>query len=86
MQFNDYRRHDATALAALVKAGKTTPLDLLVTALSLCIGAMFGTKEAGFWVAWAGVMLYGESREVGRLASMLLIVCGIVGLKLTSRS
>lgn len=35
------------------------PFLLLVTALSLCIGAMFGTKEAGFWVAWAGVMLYG---------------------------
>ncbi len=35
------------------------PFLLLVTALSLCIGAMFGTKEAGFWVAWMGVMLYG---------------------------
>ncbi len=34
MNFNDYRRHDATALAALVQAGKTTPLDLLVTALT----------------------------------------------------
>lgn len=37
----------------------TEPLLLLVTAFSLCIGAMFGTKELGFWVAWAGVILYG---------------------------
>lgn len=35
------------------------PFLLLITALSLCIGAMFGTKEAGFWVAWTGVILYG---------------------------
>jgi len=34
MNFTDYRRHDATALAAAVAAGKTTPLDLLVTALT----------------------------------------------------
>jgi quaternary ammonium compound-resistance protein SugE len=34
----------------------------------------------------AGIVLYGESRDTGRLLSMALIVCGIVGLKLTSRS
>lgn len=48
------------------------PLLLLVTAFSLCIGAMFGTKEVGFWVAWAGVMLYGLAAawmDVGALAA-----------------
>ena len=35
------------------------PLLLCATALSLCLGAMFGTKELGFWLAWAGVVLYG---------------------------
>ena len=42
------------------------------------IGAV-GTALAGMW-------LYQESREVGRLLSMALIVAGIVGLKLTTRS
>lgn len=34
------------------------PLLVLETAFSLAIGAMFGTKEIGFWTAWAGVILY----------------------------
>jgi hypothetical protein len=34
------------------------PFLVLVTAFSLAIGAMFGTKEMGFWVAWPGVVLY----------------------------
>jgi len=35
--------------------------------------------------AIAGVVLFGESRELGRVLSMLLIVAGIVGLKISSR-
>ena len=31
-----------------------------------------------------GIMLFGESREAGRIVCILLIVAGIVGLKLTS--
>jgi quaternary ammonium compound-resistance protein SugE len=36
--------------------------------------------------AIAGIIWFGESRETGRLLAIALIVCGIVGLKLTSRS
>jgi quaternary ammonium compound-resistance protein SugE len=36
--------------------------------------------------AIAGIALYGESRETGRIAAMLLIVCGIMLLQWTSRS
>jgi hypothetical protein len=35
------------------------PVLLLVTSFSLCVGAMFGTKEIGFWSAWMGLILYG---------------------------
>ncbi len=31
-----------------------------------------------------GILLFGESREAGRLACIVLIVAGIIGLKLTS--
>ena len=34
------------------------PLLVLETTFSLAIGAMFGTKEIGFWTAWSGVILY----------------------------
>jgi quaternary ammonium compound-resistance protein SugE len=33
-----------------------------------------------------GIVFLGESREFWRLVSLLLIVAGIVGLKLTSRA
>lgn len=34
--------------------------------------------------ATAGIILFGESREVWRIVCILLIVAGIVGLKLTA--
>nr|MBA3247654.1 QacE family quaternary ammonium compound efflux SMR transporter [Pyrinomonadaceae bacterium] len=34
--------------------------------------------------ALLGILLFGESREAGRLACIVLIVAGIIGLKLTS--
>ncbi len=46
------------------------PILLLVTAFSLCIGAMFGTKEVGFWVAWSGVILYGLAAAWGDVAAL----------------
>ena len=36
--------------------------------------------------AIVGVLYFGESRDIGRVLSILLIVCGIVGLKLASRA
>ena len=32
----------------------------------------------------AGILLFGESREIGRLICIVLIVAGIIGLKLAS--
>jgi quaternary ammonium compound-resistance protein SugE len=34
--------------------------------------------------ALLGIFLFGESRDVGRMVSLLLIIAGIVGLKLTA--
>ena len=41
-----------------------------------------GIGAAG--TALFGIMMLGESRDVGRLLCILLIVAGVVGLKLTS--
>ncbi len=34
--------------------------------------------------ALLGILLFGESRDAGRIVSILLIVAGIIGLKLTA--
>jgi len=36
--------------------------------------------------AIVGALVFGESRDLGRIVSVALIVCGIIGLKLTSPS
>ena len=46
------------------------PVLVLETALSLSIGAMFGTKEIGFWVAWPGLVLYGAGAAWADLAAL----------------
>jgi quaternary ammonium compound-resistance protein SugE len=55
---------------------------------SLPVGTAYAvwTGIGAIGTAIVGVLLYNESRDVGRVVSMALIVAGIVGLKLTSRS
>ena len=53
---------------------------------NLAVGTAYavwtGIGAAG--TAILGILLFGESREIGRLVCIILIVAGIVGLKLTS--
>lgn len=60
----------------LAQALKTLPVGTAY-AIWTGIGAV-GT-------ALVGMLVFGESREIGRLISIVLIVAGIVGLKLSSR-
>ena len=71
----------ATVAAMIVSLG------LLGIALkSLPVGSAYavwvGVGAAG--TALAGILLFGENISAWKLVSLLMIVCGIVGLKLTS--
>lgn len=68
-------------------AAMTISLGLLGVALkTLPVGTAYaiwvGVGAAG--TTLAGVLLFGESMSVARLASLSLLLAGIVGLKLTS--
>jgi len=60
----------------LAQALKTLPVGTAY-AIWTGIGAV-GT-------AVVGMLVFGESREIGRVVSIVLIVAGIVGLKIASR-
>ena len=60
----------------LAQALKTLPVGTAY-AIWTGIGAV-GT-------AIVGMLVFGESREIGRVVSIVLIVAGIVGLKLASK-
>lgn len=63
------------SMVLLAQAVRTLPIG---TAYALWTGI----GAAG--TAILGILLFGESRELGRLLCILLIVAGIVGLKLAS--
>lgn len=46
------------------------PFLVLETAFSLCIGAMFGAQETGFWSAWLGVILYAAGAAWGNVRAL----------------
>ncbi len=65
----------AVSMIFLAQAVRTLPIGTAY-AVWTGIGAI-GT-------ATLGIILFGESRDLARLASILLIVAGIVGLRITS--
>lgn len=54
---------------------------------SLPVGTAYAiwTGIGAVGTAIVGIFVFGESRELGRIISIVLIVAGIVGLKLASR-
>jgi quaternary ammonium compound-resistance protein SugE len=69
-----------------VAAGTASVLILAQALKTLPVGTGYavwtGTGTVG--TALLGILLFHEPRDVGRLVSIGLIVCGIVGLRLTS--
>jgi quaternary ammonium compound-resistance protein SugE len=62
---------------------------LLATAMkSIPVGTAYAvwTGIGAIGVATLGMVLFGESRDVMRIVSLLLIVCGIIGLKIGSNA
>ncbi|MDU3954731.1 MAG: quaternary ammonium compound efflux SMR transporter SugE [Pseudomonas aeruginosa] len=69
-----------TALAKLVSLGL---LGLAMKHLPLGTAYAVWTGVGAVGTVIAGIVLFGESMALLRLASVALIVCGLVGLKLS---
>lgn len=69
-----------TALAMLVSLGL---LGLAMKQLPLGTAYAVWTGVGAVGTVIAGIVLFGESMALLRLASVALIVCGLVGLKLS---
>ncbi|HCF7485198.1 TPA: quaternary ammonium compound efflux SMR transporter SugE [Pseudomonas aeruginosa] len=69
-----------TALAMLVSLGL---LGLAMKHLPLGTAYAIWTGVGAVGTVIAGIVLFGESMALLRLASVALIVCGLVGLKLS---
>lgn len=61
---------------------------LLSTAMkTIPVGTAYAvwTGIGAIGVAILGMILFGESRDILRIISLMLIICGIIGLKLVSK-
>lgn len=70
-------------LALMVASVLLLGWSLKVLPLGTAYAVWTGIGAVG--TALLGIILFGESREIARLVSIGLIVCGIVGLKLVTR-
>jgi quaternary ammonium compound-resistance protein SugE len=70
-----------TALAMIVSLGL-----LSISMKSIPVGTAYAvwTGIGAVGVAILGIFLFGEPRDIARILCLLLIVCGIVGLKLVT--
>lgn len=80
-----FRRPGISALTALGMMASFYGLAQALKVLPVGTGYAVWTGIGAVGTAVAGVFLFGESREVGRIVSMVLIVAGIVGLRLSAR-
>ncbi len=75
--------------SVLTVLGMIASFALLAQALrTIPVGTGYAvwTGVGAVGTAIFGIIVLGESRDMARLVSLLLIVIGIVGLKLTSRA
>ena len=70
-----------TALAMIVSLGL-----LSISMKSIPVGTAYAvwTGIGAVGVAILGMILFGEPRDIARILCLLLIVCGIVGIKLVT--
>ena len=72
-----------TVLTALAMRGSLGLLGLAMKHLPLGTAYAVWTGVGAVGTVIAGIVLFGESMALLRLASVALIVCGLVGLKLS---
>lgn len=80
-----FRRPGISVLTAIGMIASFYGLAQALKVLPVGTGYAVWTGIGAVGTAIAGVLLFGESRDVGRIVSMVLIVAGIVGLRLSSR-
>ena len=80
-----FRRPGISALTVLAMIASFYGLAQALKILPVGTGYAVWTGIGPVGTAIAGMVLFGESREVGRMVSIALIVAGIVGLRLTLR-
>jgi quaternary ammonium compound-resistance protein SugE len=72
----------AWTVAAMVVSFKLLSMAMRTIPVGTAYAVWTGIGAAG--VALAGMLLFGESREGMRILCILLIVCGVAGLKVFS--
>jgi quaternary ammonium compound-resistance protein SugE len=80
-----FRRPGISARTVLGMIASFYGLAQALKELPVGTGYAVWTGIGAVGTAIAGIVLFGESRDVGRLVSMALIVAGIIGLRLTLR-
>lgn len=80
-----FRKPGVSAMTVAAMIASFYGLAQALKVLPVGTGYAVWTGIGAVGTAIAGVVLFGESRELGRVVSVLLIVAGIVGLKISSR-
>lgn len=80
-----FRRPGISALTVLGMIASFYGLAQALKTLPVGTGYAVWTGIGAVGTAIAGMVLFGESRDAGRIVSIALIIAGIVGLRLTLR-
>ena len=73
-----------SVFTGIAMVGSVYFLALAVRSIPIGTAYAVWTGIGAVGVAFLGIILFGESRDIARLASMALIIAGITGLKLSS--
>ena len=85
MKYSDGFTKPAASVATIVlNIASVVLLGVAIKTLPVGTGYAVWTGIGAVGTALLGIWLFGEPATAGRLVSILLIVCGIVGLKLVS--
>lgn len=80
-----FRRPGVSALTVLGMIASFYGLAQALKVLPVGTGYAVWTGIGAVGTAIAGMILFGESRDAGRIVSVALIVAGIIGLRLSAR-
>jgi quaternary ammonium compound-resistance protein SugE len=79
-----FRKPGPTVVTVLAMIASFYYLALALKTLPVGTGYAVWTGIGAVGTAVIGILVFGESRELGRVISIALIVAGIVGLKITA--
>lgn len=85
-QSDGFRRPGIAAFTVVAMIASFYGLAQALKVLPVGTGYAVWTGIGAVGTAIVGIVYFGESRELARVVSILLIVSGIVGLKLATRT